>query len=38
MADADILLIVASLEGIDAHTDLGRAIRDALSDGFPLPG
>ena len=36
MADTDALLIrkliVAALEGGDAHTDLGESIRDALSD------
>ena len=36
MADADALLVrkpnVAALEGANAHTDLGKSIRDALSD------
>jgi hypothetical protein len=40
VADADALLIskliVASLEGGDAHTDLGKRIRDAASD-FSAP-
>jgi hypothetical protein len=41
MADADALLIrkliVASFEGGDAHTDLGKAF-GTLNDFFPLLG